>query len=33
MAKQAGRPQLRAVQIAVPRPEVYRDLLVGEVAS
>jgi hypothetical protein len=29
----AGRPQLRAVQIAVPRPEVYRDLLVGEVAS
>jgi hypothetical protein len=29
----AGRPQLRAVQIAVPRTEVYRDLLVGEVAS
>ena len=29
----AGRPQLRAVQIAVPRAEVYRDLLVGEVAS
>ena len=29
----AGRPQLRAVQIAAPRPEVYRDLLVGEVAS
>lgn len=29
----AGRPQLRAVQIALPRPEVYRDLLIGEVAS
>ncbi len=29
----AGRPQLRAVQIAPPRPDAYRELLVGEVAS
>jgi transposase len=28
-----GRPQLRAVRIATPRPAVYRDLLAGEVAS
>jgi hypothetical protein len=28
----AGRPQLRAVEIAPPRMEVYRDLLVREVA-
>ena len=27
----AGRPHLRAVQIAPPRMDVYRDLLVGEV--
>lgn len=29
----AGRPQLRAVVIAAPRAEVYRDLLAGKVAS
>jgi transposase len=29
----AGRPHLRAVRIAPPRTEVYRDLLVREVAS
>jgi transposase len=27
-----GRPQLRAVRIATPRPALYRELMVGEVA-
>ena len=28
-----GRPQLRAIRIAPPRPDAYGDLLAGEVAS